>query len=105
MMRTRREVLAIGASLLASAFAGCGPEQIGIDKDAFRAVDALYTAVSLRDPKLLAQCEGKLTGLRDDGKLPSAAFDDLEAIILEARGGDWVPAQDRLADFMKGQRR
>ena len=93
------------SSLLALAFGGCGPSQIGADKDAFKAVDALYTAVSLRDPRLLDQCEKTLQSLQAKGQLPEAAGESLKAIVSEARAEKWEVAQSRLGDFMRGQRR
>ncbi|WP_435009394.1 hypothetical protein P12x_000647 [Tundrisphaera lichenicola] len=85
---------------------GCwGPPQIGVDREAFQTVDALYTAVSLRDPRLVEDCRGRLVKLREADKLPEPASKDLEAIIEETRGGEWEPAQLRLSRFMEGQRR
>ncbi|MBX6314055.1 MAG: hypothetical protein IRY99_14235 [Isosphaeraceae bacterium] len=92
--------------LAALAFVGgCGPPQIGADREAFKAVDALYTAVSLRDPQQLGRCEQALRDLHAAGKLPEAAHQRLEAIIAQARGGQWENAQGRLGEFMRGQRR
>src|SRR5262245_55048333 len=92
-------------ALLFIAPSGCGgPPQIGVDQEAFKAVDALYTAVSLRDPTLLAECETNLRALNEAGKLPEAARKSLDSYIAEARGGGWESAQLRLADFMRGQR-
>ena len=101
----RVSLLILCATLLALVAAGCGsPPQIGADKETFRAVDALYTAVSLREQALVARCESRLAQLRDAGKLPVAASDALTSIINEARNGQWEPAQARLARFMEGQR-
>ena len=93
------------AGLLAVGLGGCGPPQIGADRDSFKAVDALYTAVSLRDPRLLDQCAKTLQDLQAKGKLPPAAGESLEAHVAEARTGRWESAQSRLGDFMRGQRR
>ena len=101
----RLAVVTLAASLLLPGFGGCGPPQIGADRDVFKNVDALYTAVSLRDPALLDRCAGKLRALRDAGKLPPAAGRSLEGIVAEARGGKWERAQSRLGDFMLGQTR
>lgn len=94
------------ASLLVLACIGCGrPPQIGEDRTSFKAVDALYTAVSLRDPKLLNQCDEELRGLRTKGTLSEAADSVLGAIIVKAKEGEWEIAQSRLGDFMRGQKR
>jgi hypothetical protein len=97
-------LLLLVGSLL--ALAGCtGPPQIGTDRATFKAVDALYTAVSLRDSKLVERCAADLKALEGAGKAPRAVVASLDAIIAEANGGRWQPALDRLAAFMEGQRR
>lgn len=97
--------VAVLSWLFALSLVGCGrPAQIGADRDTFKAVDALYTAVSLRDLKLVDQSETKLKDLRNAGKIPEAASKSLESIIAEAKGGKWEPAQGRLGKFMEGQR-
>ena len=81
------------------------PPQMGPDAEVFETVDALYTAVRNRDEPRLTQCAAKLAGFRAAGKLPKAAADRLDAIVAEARAGDWRPAAERLYDFMLAQRR
>jgi hypothetical protein len=101
-----RVIAGLTLALLALVPVGCGgPTQIGADKDTFKAVDALYTAVGLRDARLVVLCEEKLKSLRGAGKIPEAASGSLESIIAEAKGGKWEPAQERLSKFMEGQRR
>lgn len=91
-------------SVIVAMVAGCGQPQIGPDKEAFKAVDALYSAVSLRDEKLLTQCETALNTLREAGKMPEKASSTLNGIIKEAHGGAWESAQTRLASFMEAQK-
>ena len=92
--------------LLTTLLGGCGrPPQIGADPAAFKTVDALYTAVSLREPDLLSRTDRSLGDLRASGKLPESAARSLDAIIAEARAGGWESAQARLGRFMRGQRR
>jgi len=99
-----RPVLLMG--MLALVLAGCGrPPQMGADEEVFRAVDALYTAVTARDGKLLDDCESRLNKLRDAGKLPPGAAGHLDKIIATARAGRWRPAAERLHAFMSAQRR
>src|SRR5207253_8335898 len=44
------------------------PPQMGADDDVFKTVDALFTAVSMKDEAKLAQCEQRLHSHRDAGK-------------------------------------
>ncbi len=85
--------------------AGCGPSQIGPDREAFKTVDAMYTAVSLREPVQLGRCEATFRALKSAGKLPEPAYNELNSIAEEAKGGHWESAQLRLHDFMQGQHR
>ncbi len=107
--RTRRAAVAAGlgaAALLGCWSLGCGgPTQLGPDEQAFAAVDALFTAVTARDERLLGQCEQRLRGLRAAGKLPGGAADFLDGVIGQARDGRWESAAEKLYAFMKGQRR
>ena len=79
--------------------------QMGADEDALHTVDALFTAVTARDEKLLGQCEQRLKAHRTAGKLPADAADSLDRIIAKARSGSWDVAAERLYDFMKSQKR
>ena len=78
---------------------------MGADEEASRIVDALFTAVTARDEKLLADCERRLVTLKDAGKLPLAASTYLDNIIRKARAGRWESAAHSLYDFMRAQRR
>lgn len=81
------------------------PPQMGADEDVFNSVDALYTAVRNQDEKRLTECEQRLRGYRDAGKLPPDAADTLDGIIAKAKSGSWETAAERLYDFMRAQRR
>ncbi len=81
------------------------PPQMGADEGVFRTVDALFTAVTGRDERRLGDCEQRLKGYRDAGKLPPDAADALDAIIRQARSGRWESAAERLYAFMMVQRR
>jgi hypothetical protein len=84
---------------------GCGgPPQIGADRETFRTVDALYTAIGLRDAARVEQTGATLKSLRDAGKIPEQAYRSLESIIAESRERKWEPALDHLSRFMEGQR-
>jgi len=111
--RSRRERVAAFALLgLGVALAGFllfaylnRPPQMGTSEEAFKTVDALYTAVRSRDENRLTESERRLRGHRETGKLPTAAADALDAIIRTARAGSWESATERLYDFMRAQRR
>jgi hypothetical protein len=81
------------------------PPQMGADEQVFDSVDALFTAVTARDDKLLGESERRLHAHRDAGKLPAEAADHLDDIIRQARAGDWQPAAERLYRFMHAQQR
>jgi hypothetical protein len=104
------------AALVAAAVAGpvvlvwlfiwwSRPPQMGADEEVSRTVDALFTAVTARDEKLLGQCEQRLRAARDAGTLPTGAADYLDGIIRKARAGRWESAAGRLYEFMRAQRR
>jgi hypothetical protein len=81
------------------------PPQMGADEEVGKNVDALFTAVTARDEKLLADCERRLLTLKDAGKLPLEASAYLDNIISKARAGRWESAAQLLYDFMRAQRR
>jgi hypothetical protein len=78
--------------------------QMGADERVLSEVDALFTAVTARDEKLLSACQGRLDALRTDSKLPEPAADRLKSIIEQARGGAWEGAAKRLYVFIEAQR-
>jgi hypothetical protein len=105
----KRAVIAAGVvglpSFLLCFFIWWGrPPQMGGDKEVVRSVDALFTAITARDQKLLGQCEKRLHAHNNAGKLPPEASHYLDGIIQKARAGRWEPAAERLYEFMKAQR-
>jgi hypothetical protein len=78
---------------------------MGTSEQVFNTVDALYTAVRNEDEKRLGECEQRLRGYREAGKLPPDAADTLDGIIATAQKGRWRSAAESLYEFMKGQRR
>ena len=81
------------------------PPQMGTSEEVFNTVDALYTAVRNRDEKRIGECEVRLKGYREAGKLPESAANALDAIVRKARSGAWDTAIARLYEFMLAQRR
>ena len=114
--RDGRRVLRQGLLLTASGLAAAAgaawlymiflqPPQIGVDEQAFSAVDALFTAVTGHNEKLVSDCEQRLHELTDQGKLPQDAADYLDEVIKMCHAGQWDPAAKRLYGFMRAQRR
>jgi len=107
--RTRIGLIAVGIAATIGmisliAFLNRTP-QMGTDEDAFRTVDALFTAVGMRDERKLTDCEQRLRILKDTGRLPSSAAKRLQTQIDRARRGEWEDASHSLYDFMRSQRR
>jgi hypothetical protein len=107
--RSRRRIAAAGAAASCALILGWlfwwkAPPQLGGDKEAAKAVDALFTAVTARDERLLGRCDDRLHAHAEAGNLLPDARDYLDGIIAEARLGRWEPAARRLYDFMKAQR-
>jgi hypothetical protein len=104
-MRHRRSgALGLIAAVVLAAGCGRAPE-MGPDRETFKTVDALYTAVSLRDTVQLDRCAATLEGLRAAERLPGRAHGALAGIIGVARQGEWESARQELRDFMLDQRR
>lgn len=80
------------------------PPQLPVDEQVFNTVDALFTALTARDTKRLAECEQRLKTYHEEKKTSDAVAARLDAIIALARDGQWEPAARTLYDFMLGQR-
>jgi hypothetical protein len=98
-------LVGLTALLVGWSFWRTVPPQMGADEDSFSAVDALFTAVTARDEKLLGQCARRLNALEDAGKLPPDAAAYLAGVVEQARDGHWEAAAQRLYGFMRAQRR
>ena len=86
-------------------FAWRSPPQMGPDEETFRGVDALLTALTARDERLLDQCARRLSLLSEAGKIPRDAASYLDGIIAKARSGAWQASAEKLYAFMMAQRR
>jgi hypothetical protein len=78
---------------------------MGADEEVSKTVDALFTAVTARDEKLLTDCEQQLLAFKGAGKLPREASDYLGNIVSTARATRWESAVQSLYGFMRAQRR
>ncbi len=87
------------------AFWNRAPAQLANDESLFKTVDALYTAVRMKDAARVTECEQRLAEAHAVGRLSDRAWHQLEAIIEDANDSEWQPAAESLYDFMLGQRR
>jgi hypothetical protein len=90
----------LSAMLLAT---GCGsPAQVGPNN--YRLVAALQTAISARRTDWLDDAQKEVTERRARGQLDDQQFAALDAIITQARAGQWEAAQSEIAQLAKAQR-
>lgn len=78
--------------------------QLGSDEQVRSEVDALFTAITARDDKLLEQCKARIDVLKSESKVTPAVAGHLQVIIDQAKNGGWEPAAKRLYTFIQGQR-
>jgi len=74
------------------------------DDEVCNTVDALFTAVTGHNNKLLDDCERRLLKLRNEARPSAGASGYLADIINRARAGGWEPAAHVLYDFVRGQK-
>ncbi|MBX3444829.1 MAG: hypothetical protein KF774_20685 [Planctomyces sp.] len=85
--------LVVSAAL---ALAGCtGSPRLASEKSR-TAADALYTAVTSQRVELLDATEATIAELQRGGELSAEDFDELRAVIAQARSGAWRAAAERL---------
>jgi hypothetical protein len=101
--RSRCAVVATIAISIGLCAGGCGqvPQFGGKDQ---RLLEAVRTAVSARRPKWLDECAKQIDAEHTQGKISNEGFEALEAIVSQARGGDWSTAEKRIIQLEKGQR-
>jgi hypothetical protein len=93
---TRWSIL-LALTLLAS---GCrGPTQE--DRDNRRALDAILTAITMKNSRLLEESANRARGRRDAGQLTDEEYQGMEAIVAKARAGDWASAENDGYEFRK----
>jgi hypothetical protein len=89
-MRTiRNACLLLGFAVLAS---GCGgPTEV--ERDNRRVLDAILTAITLKNPRLLEDDARRARTRYEAGQLKDDDYRAMEAIIDKARAGDWSDAE------------
>ena len=90
-------LLLIAAGLVSN---GCGgPSET--TRDNRRLLDAILTAVTIRDGKELSKDRQLLDTRRETGKLSKNSFSVLDEAVTQAESGNWTSAEVRLYDFRK----
>ncbi len=72
--------------------AGCGEPSVRELKNR-RELEALLTAISLKNQKELDKDIQRIEDRHASGELSDASYQDLRAIIKKAQGGDWSGAE------------
>jgi hypothetical protein len=79
---------------------GCGgPSETA--RDNRRLLDAILTAITIRNNKELSNDLQLLNSRRDAGKLSKESFSILCGAVSQAETGDWIAAEQQLYDFRK----
>ena len=65
--------------------------------------DALYTAITSRRPELVDAVEKSLNKLQGEQQISPAARTALQAIIDQARAGEWQAAAEELDQLIRNQ--
>jgi hypothetical protein len=97
----------VGLALLAGLFAGgcADTPQLGSDEASWTTADALWTAITAKNPTMVEDCAKRIRKLETSGKLAPETAAALQALIEQAREGDWDDARGELKTFVQGQRR
>jgi hypothetical protein len=80
-------------AILASFAVGCR-QPTAADRDNRRVVECLLTAITLHNPQLLEDNAKWAAERHDAGQLANADYREIEAIVEEARRGNWLAAEE-----------
>jgi hypothetical protein len=83
---------------LAISNAGCGQPSEREYKNR-RELEAVLTAVSLKNPRELEKDARRLEDRHDSGELSDASHQELMKIVKTARAGDWATAERLAYEF------
>jgi hypothetical protein len=74
------------------AFSGCGEPSLR-ERENRRELEALLTAIALKNSKELDKDEKRIADRHATGALSDEGFKNLEKIVATARAGDWAAAE------------
>lgn len=91
------------ACLMMLTFMGCSSAPPLGSQEVSSTADALYTAVTSRRPELVDAVEESLNKLKSEQQISPAAMTALQAIIDQARAGEWQAAAEELDQLIRNQ--
>jgi hypothetical protein len=98
LLRRTRTGRVLGIGWLLAALIGCG-EPTEQEYKNRRELEALLTAISLRNTKELEKDARRIDDRHTSGQLSDARHGDLQEIVAQARKGDWAGAEKRAYEF------
>jgi hypothetical protein len=97
--QTSRTILLVCLVLL---FSGCGEPSVRELKNR-RELEALLTAISLKNQKELDKDILRIAERHKSGELSDASFKDLQAIAQKAQDGDWGGAEKQAYEMRESK--
>jgi hypothetical protein len=91
--------LLVGLMLLVT---GCGEPSVR-ELENRRELEALLTAVSLKNTKELDRDAKRIDDRRVSGELSDASYKDLQAIVKKAQAGDWAGAEKQAYELRESK--
>jgi hypothetical protein len=99
----RITIRSVSAYLMLAMSIGCGSAPPLGSEEVSSNADALYTAVTSRRSELVDAVEESLNKLYADQQISPAARMALQAIIDQARAGEWQAAAEELDQLIRNQ--
>ena len=97
--RKSRTTLLVGLML---ALAGCGEPSVRELKNR-RELEALLTAISLKNKKELDKDIQRIEERHTSGELSDESYKDLQAIVKKAQAGDWGGAEKQAYELRESK--
>ena len=94
-----RTPLFLGLALL---FTGCGEPSVR-ELENRRELEALLTAVSLKNKKELDRDAKRIDDRHASGELSDASYKDLDEIVKKAQAGDWAGAEKQAYELRESK--
>lgn len=89
-----------GMLLFVLSLGGCGGVSES-QRDNRRLLEAILTAISLRNEKELLQDEALLEQRRSESRLSEESFQAIQQIVAKAKAHDWQQAENELYEYRK----